>query len=230
MKIAVVAAMKKELMLLLDILSNYETVEINGCKAFRGKIGHHDVVLTQCGIGKVNSALHTQRLIELEGPDLIVNSGVAGSVDAGMRIGAVLVAGHVAYHDVWCGPGTEYGRADGCPLFYEPYQPGMDIIKRIKGEKNNLEISSGLICSGDKFISTPKEVADIKAHFPEAKGCDMESASIAQTCYLNKTPFMIVRVMSDMPGGGENISQYQNFWDDAPAKTFEIVKSLIIRL
>lgn len=229
MKVAILAAMDKELNLILSQLENYCEATFDGYTVYEGQEGGHEYVVAKCGIGKVNSALRTQAIIENFHPELVINSGVAGGVDASMAIGSVLVPDRVAYHDVWCGPGTEYGQADDCPLFFIPDADGMEIMKDISRD-SNLDIRFGLLCSGDKFISTPAEVEVIKSHFPDALGCDMESASIAQTCYRHNVPFMIVRVMSDMPGGGENISEYQNFWTDAPARTFQIVTYLLSKL
>lgn len=229
MKIAVIAAMQKELKLILAQLQNYKEVSFGDFSAYEGKLGDHTVLVARCGIGKVNSALRTAQIIERFSPDLVINSGVAGGVDESMRIGSVLVADRVAYHDVWCGPGTSYGAADGCPVYFEPWSEGMELIKRIASESDD-DIRSGLLCSGDKFISQPSEVVEIKSHFADALGCDMESASIAQTCMKHEVPFMIVRVMSDMPGGGENVSEYQNFWNEAPERTFKVVADFVNHL
>ena len=133
-------------------------------------------------------------------PDLLVNSGVAGGADASMHIGDVLVADGVAYHDVWCGPGTEPGAADGYPRVLVPAERYIASMRSLHSDGSE-GYSYGLICSGDRFISTPEEVERIKSLFPDALGCDMESASIAQTCIRRNVPFMVVRVMSDMPGG-----------------------------
>lgn len=229
MKIAIIAAMSKELDLILSQLDNYTQSILGDTTVYYGNEGEHSLLISQCGIGKVNSALRTLAIINQFKPELVINTGVAGGVDASMAIGSVLVAEKVAYHDVWCGPGTEYGRADGCPLFFTPLSEGLNIMKSIAND-SDLDIRFGLLCSGDKFISTPEEVAEIKSHFPAALGCDMESASIAQTCYLNNIPFMIIRVMSDMPGGGENIAEYNNFWNDAPARTFLSLSYLLSKL
>lgn len=229
MKIAIIAAMSKELDLILSRIGAPTARDLEDFKVYEGCLGDHEFVVAQCGIGKVNSALRTVSIINEYHPDLVINSGVAGGVDSSMGIGSVLVADRVAYHDVWCGPSTEYGCADSCPLYFQPYDRGLEIMREISRE-SPLDIRFGLLCSGDKFISTPEEVKEIKSHFPDALGCDMESASIAQTCLRAGLPFMIVRVMSDMPGGGENISEYQNFWQDAPARTFDVVSHLIERL
>lgn len=224
MKILILAAMDKEKDLLLNLIENPQTYNTGGCEYHIGKVGRHQVSVAKCGIGKVNSALRCQTLIHATEPDMVINSGVAGGADQSMKIATVLVADSVAYHDVWCGPGTEYGAADGMKTLMTPDSRIVAVGQKVL---DGTDIRYGLICSGDKFISTAVEVAEIKKHFPQALACDMESASIAQTCIVNNIPFGIIRVVSDTPGQGENISQYQDFWGTAPKKTFEAVEKII---
>lgn len=221
MKIAILAAMDKEHDLIVALLDSAEEMDYEGIKLYRGLLGNHEIFVAKCGIGKVNSALNAYKIIKAVKPDLIINSGVAGG--AGLPVGSVLVADKVAYHDVWCGPGTEYGAADSFPREFSPFAKVVDLAK------NTLAGSAmtGLICSGDKFVSTPEEIAFIRSKFPDVCAVDMESASIAQTCTMEGIPFAIVRIVSDTPGEGENISQYQDFWKDAPLKTFSTVRILI---
>lgn len=229
MKIAIISAMRKELDLVLAQMEKhggYEEKEFGLFIGYTGEIGGHEVVVLQCGIGKVNSALRTLRLIDAYSPDLVINSGVAGGVDESLHIGDVLVAESVAYHDVWCGPGTEPGAADGFPVRMESDAKAVACLRDISGAEKEA-YKFGLIASGDIFVSKPEEVVEIKGKLPEACGCDMESGSIAQTCMMCGVPFVVVRVLSDMPGGGENISEYQNFWSEAPERTFEAVMKLI---
>ena len=207
MKILILAAMDKELQLIKNILENSEEININGISLEHGQIKTQEIYAGKCGIGKVNAA------------------GVAGG--AGIPIGSVLVADRVAYDDVWCGPGTNYGEADGFPLFFIPSHDIIDLAKKVAKDNS---VKFGLICSGDKFISTHEEIQFIRSHFPDVLAVDMESAAIAQVCYLSSTPFNIVRVVSDTPGEGENITQYKNFWNEAPQKTFGLVKELIENL
>lgn len=219
MKILILAAMDKELSLLLNVLENSQNNHIEDLEFWEGSISCHEVYLSKCGIGKVNSALFTLKLILKIKPDLVINSGVAGG--AGTPIGSILIADKVAYHDVWCGPGTLYGQADGLPLFMQPYSKIIEIAQ-------NNGLSTGLICSGDKFISSGEEISFIRSKFPEVKAVDMESASIAQTCILSGIPFAVIRIVSDTPGEGENIEQYKDFWKTAPEKTFSTL-SLILK-
>ena len=214
--------MSKEIELLKNIVKDIKNEEIEGQSFYSGKIGDKIIYLAQCGIGKVNSALSAYKLIKALNPDLVINSGVAGGAAA--PIGSILIADKVAYHDVWCGPGTVYGQIQGLPLFLETDNKFLEASEKIDVP---FKIYRGLICSGDKFISTKEEIDFIKSRFPDVKAVDMESASIGHTCYLTKTPFAIIRVVSDTPGEGENISQYENFWTEAPVKTFKTVATII---
>lgn len=225
MKIAVLVAMDKELNLFLHQMPEKKEVTIGNTTYYVGEIGDKTVIAGKCGIGKVNSALNTYRLICDMQPDLVINSGVAGGVDDTMGIGSVLIADKITYHDVWCGPGTNYGAADGYPLYLLPSANVLNKAKSLFAGRQDVKFA--LICSGDKFISKKEEVEEIKKNFPEAHAVDMESASIAQTCMNCGVPFAIIRVMSDTPGAAENISQYENFWSKAPEKTFECVSIII---
>lgn len=226
MKIGILAAMDKEVSLLLPLIHEMKEVEIDSRKAYIGTIGHHEVCVMKCGIGKVSSALNAFRLIEYFHPDLVINSGVAGGADASMKVGSLLVATEAAYHDVWCGPGTEWGHMDGQP---KRFSMDAKVIETCR-QKASREVRFGLICSGDRFISKVEEVDFIKQNYPDALACDMESASIAQACHDCGVPFAVVRVVSDTPGQADNISQYKNFWVEAPEKTFNSVKSIIENL
>lgn len=228
MIIGIIVAMEKELDLLLPLLEDLqEPTEINGFKFYTGTLGRHGVIAMHCGIGKVNSAIGTLTLLDSFHPDYIINTGVAGGAGK-THVLDLLVADNVAYHDVWCGPGTEYGAAAGCPLYLKPWQKVIDIARELMpaGDKTKF----GLICSGDKFISTAEQVKEIRSHFPQVVAVDMESASIAQVCVLRNIPFNILRVISDTPGEQENISQYESFWSDAPAETFSALTAILKQL
>lgn len=228
MKVGIIVAMEKELKFLLPLIENKREYTERGTRFIEGKMSGHHITVCQCGIGKVNSALSTLTLIEQFSLDLVINTGVAGGADKSMHVLDLFIAKGVAYHDVWCGPGTEYGAAHGFDVILKPAEKICRIAGDLlpAGEKTKF----GLICSGDKFITTAEEIKEIKNHFPEAVAVDMESASIAQVCVLKGVPFNIIRVISDTPGENENISQYENFWSDAPRETFEALKMILKKL
>lgn len=225
MKIGIIVAMHKELELLLPLLQNSEESRMGGCEFHRGKVGRHDVIAMQCGIGKVNAAIGTLTLVNSFLPDFVINSGVAGGADQSISVMDVVAGARVAYHDVWCGPESELGQVQGLPLYFEGAKRLLDLVPDREG------IHKGLICSGDQFIDTLDAVSRIKGNFPEALAVDMESGAIAQVCHLNKVPFLALRVISDSPGAShDNTRQYLDFWNDAPQETFNLVKDIITGL
>ena len=225
MKIGIIVAMHKELELLLPLLQNSEESRMGGCEFHRGKVGRHDVIAMQCGIGKVNAAIGTLTLVNSFLPDFVINSGVAGGADQSISVMDVVAGARVAYHDVWCGPESELGQVQGLPLYFEGAKRLLNLVPDREG------IHKGLICSGDQFIDTLDAVNRIKGNVPEALAVDMESGAIAQVCHLNKVPFLALRVISDSPGAShDNTRQYLDFWTDAPQETFNLVKDIITRL
>lgn len=222
MKIGIIVAMDKELRLLLPVMADISVVNANGYEFHLGKIGAHEVVAMKCGIGKVNAALGTLTMIENFHPALIVNSGVAGGTGAGkqpLQVLDVLLATRIAYHDVWCGPGTEPGTAAGCPAFFECPLP--ETVRTALGARE------GLLASGDIFVDKVSDIERITELYPEALAVDMESAAIAQTCYIKCVPFVCLRVISDTPGKEGNAAAYNDFWTSAPERTFEAVEKLL---
>ncbi|MBQ6080224.1 MAG: 5'-methylthioadenosine/adenosylhomocysteine nucleosidase [Muribaculaceae bacterium] len=225
MKIGIIVAMRKELDLLLPLLQNSEESRMSGFEFHRGKVGRHDVMVMQCGIGKVNAAMGALMLVNNFSPNYVINTGVAGGADKSVNVMDMVAGARVAYHDVWCGPESELGQVQGLPLYFE----GAERLLELLPERD--DIHKGLICSGDQFIDTMEQVERIKGNFPDALAVDMESGAIAQVCYLNKVPFLALRVISDSPGAShDNTRQYLDFWNDAPQETFLQLQDMINKL
>lgn len=219
--------MEKERALIAPMLQNAEEREADGLRVTCGTIGKNEIILSKCGIGKVNAAINTYKIISKFTPDLVINTGVAGGASSRTEIGDLLVADYVAYHDVWCGPGTQPGVADGMDVFMECDET---VIKLAYEMMSGQRLQVGLICSGDQFISEKEEIDRIHCLFPEVIAVDMESAAIAQTCCMSGVKFNIIRVISDTPGSGKNLDQYTNFWNEAPEKTFHIVEGILKKI
>lgn len=225
MKIGIIVAMSKELALLLPLLNDKQTTESDGYKFTLGNVGQHSVVAMECGIGKVNAAIGTQTLINKFHPELVLSTGVAGGADKSVNVMDVVVADKIAYHDVWCGPGTNPGEAAGMPLYFTSSKPISALLPASDSVKH------GLLCSGDQFIDSIEQVNKIKSNFPEALAVDMESAAIAHVCYKYGVDYFCMRIISDSPGAGHNNAvQYDNFWEDAPKHTFSLVHQLLLNI
>ena len=193
----------------------------------------NQVIVEKCGIGKVNAALGAQRMIQEHHPDFIISSGCAGGNGDDIRIQDVIVSTELTYHDVYCGTAidntTQYGQVQGLPVRYQadPILLEKATHLKLQDSLSSLRIVPGLIVTGDWFVDTKEKMREIIGHFPEAKAVDMESAAIAQTCYINKVPFLSFRVISDMPLHDTDASQYHNFWDTIADNSFQVTKTLI---
>ena len=225
MRIGIIAAMSKEMDLLIPLLADKSEKRIDHFTFIFGLMGSHEIVAMQCGIGKVNASIGTLTMINHYSPELIINSGVAGGADTGVSVMDIVVGSRVAYHDVWCGPESIIGAVQGLPLYYEAPK---DVISLFPKKE---DIKCGLIASGDQFIDNVESLQVIKKNFPDALAVDMESGAIAQVSYIYGVPFVSVRVISDSPGAShDNTAQYNDFWTDAPQHTFEVVKELVSKI
>lgn len=225
MRIAIIVAMDKELALLRPRLEGEHVVNANGATYYCGTMSGREVVIGRCGIGKVNAAIGAMTLIDTFHPALVINTGVAGGTGAGnppAEVLDVLLATEIAYHDVWCGPGTERGQAAGYPARFRC--PLGDDVRRALGARG------GLLASGDIFVDDVADLERILALYPDAVAVDMESAAVAQVCDLKDVPFICIRVISDTPGDEGNMAAYNNFWSDAPERTFASVEHLLALL
>ena len=83
------------------------------------------------------------------------------------------------------------------------------------------------MCSGDFFVEKAEKLQAIKADFPEALAVDMESASIAQTCYLYGVPLLVLRQISDVPGAENHAEQYATFWENAPKNSINVMHDIL---
>lgn len=214
--------MDKELGLLLPMLDAVALTDADGVACHRGRFGKLDIVACKCGIGKVNAALAADAVLRTFHPDMVINTGVAGGTGATDRpVGVldVVLADRIAYHDVWCGPGTVPAQADNCPVYFTC--PLTDDVADALG------VRRGLIASGDIFIDNPDDLRRVLTVHPDALAVDMESAAIAQACYRRGVPFVCLRVVSDTPGDGGNAAAYEEFWTDAPARTFQALEHLL---
>lgn len=168
MKIGIISAMDSEHRQLADRLSQKKESGEGRFRYVEGLLGRNDVVLTQCGIGKVNAAVGAAELIRRYRPDCIVSTGVAGGIDACLRVGDVVASDRLVYHDVYCGnDGTRYGQVQGMPLYYEASpQLLRHALELNDGAGLESRIHGGLICTGDRFVEDTAELAAIKRHFP----------------------------------------------------------------
>lgn len=219
MKIGILGAMISEVSSLCKKLEDYNIETIGSMKFHVGKLHGKDVIIAQCGIGKVNACICAQLLISNFGISHLVNTGIAGAMASGLGIFDFVVSEHAVYHDVDVQAfGYPVGQIPGLEL---EFKADIQMVEKAKKAFSMSEISknhkmiSGRIASGDQFISGGERKEFIKNTFNPA--CvEMEGCAIAQTAFINKIPFVIIRCMSDM--ADDNVESVYNFNEEEAAE------------
>ena len=224
--IAVICAMTLEAEALKAKLENVEEKVILNKTFYTGTINGKKLVLVVCGIGKVSAGVTTALLIEHFKPSLIINSGIAGGYSKKLNTLDLVVSKEAAYYDVdLTADGAEYGKLSELPKYFEA---NLEVTKLL--DKNNINYYHGLIITADTFAYDRNKVsAIVEAYYQkeEVLAIDMESAAVAQVCYMNNTPFVNFRVISDVIGEETQISMYYNFAESAANKSIDAILSII---
>lgn len=231
MRIGVLTAMSSEFEQLVKLLDGAVECKKGGVDYMTGRLGGNEIILRQCGIGKVNAAVGTAELIRSFSPDAVVSTGVAGGIDESLSVMDVVVSSSIVYHDVWCGMGCEYGQVQGMPAVFPAAESLWHSAVALNDASDNItRIHAGLICTGDQFITDRAELDKIKSNFPAGLAVDMESAAIAQTCHIYGVPFVSFRIISDTPGVDKHIEQYENFWGEMANRSFGVTRMFLSNL
>ncbi|MBR1600509.1 MAG: 5'-methylthioadenosine/adenosylhomocysteine nucleosidase [Alphaproteobacteria bacterium] len=217
-KIGLMVALNKEMEFFTGFIDFFETKILHKSKFQIGKYAENEIVAVISGMGNVNAALCASDLINIFNVDMIINVGISGGLTPKLNIGDFIVGDEIVYHDVWCGKPNKIGQVQDLPeLFYSNKQ----LTSMLP------DLKHGQICCGDLFVDNKSALDNIVANFPKALAVDMESAAIAQTCYLYDKPLLSVRQISDTPGIKHHAEQYASFWENAPKNSADMVKKLL---
>ncbi|RKD34334.1 5'-methylthioadenosine/adenosylhomocysteine nucleosidase [Thermohalobacter berrensis] len=227
-RIGIIGAMDEEVEIIKNKMDIINTIEIAKMSFYEGKLNDKKIVLVRCGIGKVNAAVCTQILIGHFDVDAIINTGVAGAVYDELDIGDIVISTDVIHHDM---DATGFGYKPGeIPRLDEYiFKADESLIQMAKkvSEKELVEhnVHLGRILSGDVFVASPDKKEKLWNIF---KGycVEMESAAIAQTCYLNNKPFVIFRAISDKADGSAHVN-FSEFVHEAAKNSADIVEKMI---
>lgn len=207
-KAGIIGAMEEEVSILMEAMGEKQVSVIAGMKFVSGKIDETDAVVVQCGMGKVNAGICAQTLISQFGVTHIINTGVAGSLDAEINIGDIVISADAVQHDYDV---SAIGFAKGEIPYTGLYAfPADEKLRKLAAEAvritaPDIGIFEGRICSGDQFIASKEQKQKIISTFG-GLCAEMEGAAIAQAAYLNQTPYVILRAISDKADDSEEVS------------------------
>lgn len=230
MRAGIIGAMEPEVAILKGKLSNISTTEHAGYTFYQGELEGCDVVIVQSGIGKVAAALATALLVDKFSPDYVVNTGSAGGFDQSLKVGDVVISSEVRYHDVnLTAFGYEIGQLPANPAAYMPHPTLVKAAQESTEELTEIQTMVGLITTGDTFMTADEDVDRARANFPTMAAVEMEGAAIAHTCHQFKTPFVVIRSLSDI-AGKESPTSFDEYLETASVNSSQLVLSMVKKL
>lgn len=230
MLLGIIGAMEEEINEIKNIMEIDEELVVVDTLFYRGKIEDVDVCVCQSGIGKVNAAMTTTLLHEKYQPDYIINIGTAGGLDSlTEKVGDVVISNKTAHHDFYVGFGRDHGEVPGLPVYFESDSMLIEKVENAFHKISDVNTHLGLVVSGDQFVNKNELISVIKGNFPNVKAVEMEGAAIAQVCYKYKTPFIIVRGLSDIASVESDVDFY-TYLTTASKNSAKMLKELIVNL
>lgn len=198
--IGIICALSIEVEGLTKLLDNKKEETYAKMKFVSGTINGKEVVMTECGIGKVNAAMSTQVMIDKYSPDVIINSGIAGSVSRKLKIGDIVISKDCVQHDF---DGTQMGDPKGLIQYNDETRIDIPVSANIANKLfeackhlENTNVLCGRIATGDIFVAEKSMRSAIADEF-SALACEMEGGAVAQVCYRNGIECAILRCISD---------------------------------
>ncbi|MDU0113127.1 MAG: adenosylhomocysteine nucleosidase [Psychrosphaera sp.] len=201
MTIAIIGAMEQEVAILKDKMNNRVETKIADFVFYSGKLNNQDVVLVQSGIGKVASTIATALVIERFSPKYVINTGSAGGFDPALKVGDIAVGNELVHHDVDVTAfDYAFGQVPGMPATFKADETLIAVAQQCINNLDGITSKVGLIATGDSFMCDPERINQTRERFPTMLAVEMEGAAIAQTCHQLKTPFLVIRSLSDIAG------------------------------
>ena len=221
--IGIISAMAAEMEAVQALLENPQSETVGGVAFTRGTIAGNQAVTAVCGVGKVHAALCAQAMILQYRPALIINTGVAGCLAAGIDIGDVVVAANAVQHDMdTISLGDAPGLISGLNIIQLPCDAAAAQLLAQSAAAAGVRVHRGTVASGDQFIHDKARKDWIHAQFA-ALCCEMEGAALAQVCCINQTPCAILRAISDNADGGAPVS-FLEFLAPAVENTVRVLR------
>ncbi len=231
MIIGIIGAMDEEVARLKEEMKIEEVIEYASMQFYKGELCGKNVVVVRSGIGKVNAAICAQILADKFDVDVLINTGIAGSLDADIDIGDMVISTDLVEHDMDATIfGDPLGQVPRMDTFSFPADETLVEKAVAANQEANPDIHTftGRIVSGDQFVSSSSVKEKLVEHF-QAKCTEMEGAAIAHAAYLNRISCVIIRAISDKADNSATMD-YPTFEKKAIAHSVRLVRNLLPRI
>ena len=231
MTIGIIGAMEEEVAVLKQEMNIEETVDYASMRFCKGTLCGKNVVIVRSGIGKVNAAICAQVLVDRFNVDILINTGIAGSLDAAIDIGDMVISTDLVEHDMDATIfGDPLGQVPRMDTFSFPAAASLIEKAVAANEEANPDIKTftGRIVSGDQFVSSAEVKEKLVKNFG-GKCTEMEGAAIAHAAYLNKISCVIIRAISDKADNSATMD-YPTFEKKAIEHSVRLVRNLLPRI
>ena len=231
MTIGIIGAMEEEVAVLKQEMNIEETVDYASMRFCKGTLCGINVVIVRSGIGKVNAAICAQVLVDRFNVDILINTGIAGSLDAAIDIGVMVISTDLVEHDMDATIfGDPLGQVPRMDTFSFPAAASLIEKAVAANEEANPDIKTftGRIVSGDQFVSAAEVKEKLVKNFG-GKCTEMEGAAIAHAAYLNKISCVIIRAISDKADNSATMD-YPTFEKKAIEHSVRLVRNLLSRI
>ena len=230
-KIGVIGAMEEEVSLLIGQMKNKMTKVMAGMEFNQGKLWDKEAVVVKSGIGKVNMGICTQILVDCYGVDAVINTGVAGGLYEKLNVGDIVISSDVVQHDMDA-TGFGYKLGEIPRMETSEFCADKELVQLAKEscELVNPEIQFfvGRVATGDQFISSNEKKQWIIDNFG-AYCAEMEGGAMAQTAFLNKVPFVVIRAISDKADNSATVT-YEEFEQQAIVHTMKLLTAMFLKM
>ena len=223
----IIGAMDEEVASLKAAMTDTRISTAAGMEFCKGRLDGCEVIVVQCGYGKVNAGVCAQLLIRVFGAERVINTGVAGSLDARIDIGDIVVSTDAVQHDFDITP-LGFVPGEIPPIgtaFPADEEMRKSAVRAVKESSPEVKVFEGRICTGDSFIASREKKQAILSGFG-GLCCEMEGAAIAQVCYLNAVPFVVIRAISDKEDGSQGM-EFTAFAAQAAARCASITRFML---
>lgn len=226
--VGIIGAMEEEIVALKESMIIDKVEKYSSLEFYIGKMYEKKVVVVRCGIGKVNAAVCTQIMVDRFNVNMIINIGVAGAVNNKLDIADIVISRDAIQHDMDA-TGFGYKVGEIPRMDVSCFKADDRLIQLAKKAGSNKitehKVFVERIVSGDQFISDMKVKERLINDF-DAFCTEMEGASIAHVCYLNKIPFVIIRSISDKADNSAEMN-FEEFTQIAADNSIKIIEGMV---